>query len=1810
MKINVVTIEYSLMQPDPLLGDPMMSALFSRPVQLCPVLHIFGYTSAQQSAVVHVHGVFPYFFVPQYDPRVSCMQFAASLETVAVNTFQLQPGSRVVHHVSVVEGLPFYGFYTTSRLFFKVFIYNPALMSRIVNLLGSTSLGHVPFHFQFMIDYGVCGMASLSVNRSTIRRPLPLDMSHLWESRVISPIGAMPTVATAAVSPPFLITRGAPLPEGVRFVDGEDERDETPCLVIKNTSAAIELDCTAEGLQRASGELASEPGASISSAARQLAKYVRAHVGEIEHDLLARAIAEPSYRYGTVESVQSIDRMVGLMRRAATTYVAGRLEKPADASTEIKAECSVGGTKIEPPLDGTTPRRLPSDAVVAPTPRGDYPADILPSNAALHTLVDRASLMQKSCPSPAVGAVAARPDDNEDLALTHCPTFHVLDWMRDARPFTGTQLGWDAASGADDNETVASSDSSMEDASAAAAQPDEVGVECDPSARSCLNEAPDEPELLGYDDGDGAQAREIEVAQLLGIETTLTNGASVVCDDGRIGLVESFLRTNRHVDLQWYCSLGETHFSQSEAALLSAGRWHKRELFLVDRRDSVPLHRIASLAKVVNEYESEECDGEDGFPEGFFVCRYRYSFRESRITSLVTDADGELAVIPFPGFLRQLTLGDSAKKDHEKRREVRSVRRVTFDEPVAGAQAIRQVGHDVGPALLSFPDPPDSEVAHSLSLAATEEAMCLSSPSLLSADLVRVKRPRSEDQTPPLTNHHLYVGTAPTTDREPLSIFKISLHPASVGVAQVSAPRTGRAAEHYGSCQRSYLSESRNSPAAELEELRTIKLTQLYRMLDRPSLPLLTDVTPRITNARGDDRSRGMKRHHSTSQACLSFLKIACVEVIASAAPKKSSDASTSQILAVGIFVCTSSSEHTTPYYLCCDLSRFRRADGSAALSGGFHVTEVFPSESALLRRCIELLNVLDPDIILSWDAARCGLGFFVERVRLILREDALRALSRLDPLSFKGASAGMMHNNPDEDGSSESDSGGENDDGGKKGNFASRMSALNDKTPRRRAALRISGRMVLSLWKILRSELKQKSYTMQAVHFALFNRQLPLLPDSEVSDLYKSTRVSDVEAAFVVLRDKCVVPLRIAFHLDLFVRTSELAQIYGILFFEVLSRGSQFRVESILHRFAKPLKFVMVSPSREQVMMQNRQEGMALVMEPYSALYQDPVLVLDFRSLYPSIVIAYNLCFSTCVGKLAKGRSIKIGAMPSYKVPDEYLLDALERDLVTFAPNSCMFVKPQERLGVLPRMLKEILDVRFQAQAVMKEAGRLGDDVQRRVLDAQQLGLKMLANVTYGYAAATFTGRMPCSDIADAIVLLGRQTLERAIRLIESNTAWGAKVVYGDTDSLFVHLPGRSRREAFDIGEAIAKDVTASNPSPVTLKFEKVYHPCMLVVKKRYVGYSYEKRDQQQPKFDAKGIETVRRDQCEATSKICEHLLRQLFEGAKPQQLRHFFYEQINKLQRGDMLPSDVILRREVKLGTYAKESTLPPAARVALKLIQEDAAAAPAHGERVPYVVVNAGANAKLMDMVVHPHKLLQEGSALRVNADHYVTKHFVPSLDRLFHLVGISFEKWYREMPRMKRRDDFLEEALVTATTGNGGSATPIKRSRLDQFYQRTTCAVCFLSPTAVMPPCPPVCSLCLGHREASLMRLIMKIQLLESRLSLLTSACAGCLEARPVDIEDFPTASVQGISEPSDDSSAWAVPCNNTGAALLSRVTCVSLDCNIPFQRNRAAGLLRRFAIVRDFFLSVDFDGVVKTALDSSSAQPKMPVHVVE
>eukprot|EP00121_Abeoforma_whisleri_P014203 Awhi_evm1s13098 len=125
----------------------------------------------------------------------------------------------------------------------------------------------------------------------------------------------------------------------------------------------------------------------------------------------------------------------------------------------------------------------------------------------------------------------------------------------------------------------------------------------------------------------------------------------------------------------------------------------------------------------------------------------------------------------------------------------------------------------------------------------------------------------------------------------------------------------------------------------------------------------------------------------------------------------------------------------------------------------------------------------------------------------------------------------------------------------------------------------------------------------------------------------------------------------------------------------------------------------------------------------------------------------------------------------------------------------------------------------------------------------------------------------MPCVEVADSIVETGRQTLQKAIDLVNNNKEWHGSVVYGDTDSLFVSLPGASKETAFRIGREIAEAVTKMNPYPVALKFDKVLQQTYIYAA-MYCGYKYESEDQTSPEFEAKGIETVRRDTCSATAK------------------------------------------------------------------------------------------------------------------------------------------------------------------------------------------------------------------------------------------------------------------------------------------------------------------------------------------------------
>ncbi|KAJ1904929.1 DNA polymerase zeta, partial [Coemansia sp. IMI 209127] len=582
---------------------------------------------------------------------------------------------------------------------------------------------------------------------------------------------------------------------------------------------------------------------------------------------------------------------------------------------------------------------------------------------------------------------------------------------------------------------------------------------------------------------------------------------------------------------------------------------------------------------------------------------------------------------------------------------------------------------------------------------------------------------------------------------------------------------------------------------------------------------------------------------------------------------------------------------------------------------------------------------------------------------------------------------------------------------------------------------------------------------------------------------------------------------LRILDKANIVDRTAEFANVLGIDFTSVLTRGSQFRVESLMARIAHPELFILSSPTRDQVAQQRAAECLPLVLEPKSRYYTDPVVVLDFQSLYPSIMIAYNYCFSTCLGSLDNASSFgHAGAgdgsterrfgFTSIAVPPG-LLSTLGHQNITVSPNGILFVKQSVRKGLLGRMLEEILESRV----MIKESIDLwskDDEALHKKLDAWQLGLKLIANVTYGYTGASFSGRMPCVEVADAIVQTGRETLENAIRFIQSrHNMWGAEVVYGDTDSMFIHFPGKTRQTAFRLGHEIADAITKLNPRPVRLKFEKVYQPCVLLTKKRYAGWMYTSVDQTEPQLDVKGMELVRRDGCGIQQSILEGAMDMLFRENDLSLVKSFVTAQINKVLRHDVPVDEFIIAKEVRLGTYSGR-TLPAHAKVARDMLHSKQGD-PLHGERVSYIVISNGARTRLNDQVIPPLLLLKR-PGLRLDHQYYIEKQIIPALDRVFGLVGVDVRAWINDMPRHLRNSiydafsdtsgsDTEDDTAVSGVSdrnqsfssckslgrpayGNIEYATAAKRSStrtLDKFYHKRSCMLC-QQVIAAMPPSP--------------------------------------------------------------------------------------------------------------------------------------------
>jgi DNA polymerase I len=415
-----------------------------------------------------------------------------------------------------------------------------------------------------------------------------------------------------------------------------------------------------------------------------------------------------------------------------------------------------------------------------------------------------------------------------------------------------------------------------------------------------------------------------------------------------------------------------------------------------------------------------------------------------------------------------------------------------------------------------------------------------------------------------------------------------------------------------------------------------------------------------------------------------------------------------------------------------------------------------------------------------------------------------------------------------------------------------------------------------------------------------------------------------------------------------------QLSNLVGLPLDHVGTAAAGFRVEWFLIR--RTHKLGELVPRR--IEQPYRPYAGGLVLQPKPGLHEN-IAVLDFKSMYPNIMITYNLSPDTYV---------------SPKEPE---------------PPGGVYVAPEvkhkfrrEPLGFYKEVLSYLIRVRDEIRLKMKDLQP--KSVEYRVLDARQKALKVITNASYGYAGWT-GARWYVKPVAEAAAAWGRHTILTAIDMAEKA---GLKVVYGDTDSIFIeNQPGRIEKLAKDIGKKLGLEI----------KPDKVYVRIFFTeAKKRYAGLLPDSR------LDIVGMEVVRGDWATIAKTVQEKVLEIVLKEQSPRKAVDFVHQFIYELQQKRVPYHDLVIWKT--LSKPAEEYEVRASHVEAAKMLRAKGWEL-AVGDKIGYVVV--GGTGRLYERV-KPYVLASYDD---VDMGYYVSKQVVPAAARILGSFGVTEEQLFQ-------------------------------------------------------------------------------------------------------------------------------------------------------------------------------------------------------
>jgi DNA polymerase elongation subunit (family B) len=611
-----------------------------------------------------------------------------------------------------------------------------------------------------------------------------------------------------------------------------------------------------------------------------------------------------------------------------------------------------------------------------------------------------------------------------------------------------------------------------------------------------------------------------------------------------------------------------------------------------------------------------------------------------------------------------------------------------------------------------------------------------------------------------------------------------------------------------------------------------------------------------------------------------------------------------------------------------------------------------------------------------------------------------------------------------------------------------------------------MDGVVLIDLFKVMQRDHKLDSYKLDNVAQIFLGDKKDDLKPHEIFEKFEGTSADRCIIAKYCIQD-CALVNGLLHKLKILENNLGMGNVCLVPLSFLFMRGQGIKIFSLIAKECMDKGYLI--PVIKSTIYDDEEDGYegAVVLDPKEGMYlNDPIVVFDYGSLYPSSMIARNLSHDC------------------YVLDEKYKVEDPAIDYITVAYDiyegcgdkkkkvgikECIFAQYKDgRRGVIADILCMLLAQRkdtrnkMEYQTIKTKNGQIfvgivsednesykivnidtdvrniihKNDVcsisdtyskfEQDVFDALQLAYKITANSLYGQIGAR-TSPIYLKDIAACTTATGREMIMKAKDYVTEK--YGADVIYGDTDSIFCKFPLKDENGnpvygkqalpyAIKVGQDVEKNIASIMPYPQKLNYEKSLYPFILFSKKRYVGNLYE-TDVNKFKQKSMGIVLKRRDNAPIVKKIYGGIIDILLNQQDLNLSLEFLKDELKNLVDGKTAINDLVISKSLR-ASY-KDPLKIPHKVLADRISERDPGNKPQVNDRIPFAYIKVP-DAKLQgDRIEHPEYIIE--NKLVPDYLHYITNQIMNPVLQLYALC-------LDELPNYEKTSEYwcqLEESL---------------------------------------------------------------------------------------------------------------------------------------------------------------------------------------